>query len=134
MIEEKRMNDHHTAHGLHVLNFHPTILRVMRFLESINIYFFLNVLLVFSLYILGNFQKFMDSTLLMLMSLLQIGSILCALTGGYYFFFLLLWMVRRRKFLFFRSFYSLFSVAFGLSIALGINFITVILEPIAGYA
>ncbi len=128
------MEDHHAGHGLHVLDFHPTILRVMRFLESINIYFFLNVLLVFSLYMLGNFQKFMDSTLLMLMSILQIGGILCALTGGYYLFFLVIWMVRRRKFLIFRSFYSLFSVVSGLSITIGINFITVILEPVTGAA
>lgn len=80
--------------------------RTMRILESANLLFLVNVLLVAGLFVLGNYQEFMDASLILLVRLLSILSILCVASGLSYVATLIVWMIRRRHFMAFRLAYG----------------------------
>jgi len=71
----------------------------MRLLEGANLFFLLSVLLVVALFVLGNFQEFLDDSLLMLLDLLSTLSVLCIASGVCYVVALVIWMIRRRHFM-----------------------------------
>ena len=83
--------------------------RTMRILESANLLLLVNVLLVAGLFVLGNYQEFMDTSLILLVRLLSILSILCVASGLSYLATLIVWMIRRRHFMALRLTYGFFA-------------------------
>ncbi len=78
----------------------------MRLLEGANLFFLMSLLLVAALFVLGNFQNFLDTSLLMLLDLLSLLSILCIASGVCYILALVVWMVRRHHLMFARLLYG----------------------------
>ncbi|MFW6312449.1 MAG: hypothetical protein ACOC2N_01010 [Spirochaetota bacterium] len=83
----------------------------MRLLEGANLFFLLSLLLVAALFVLGNFQGFLDTSLLMLLDLLSLLSILCIASGVCYVLALLVWMLLRHHFMVLRLLYGLLATA-----------------------
>ncbi len=104
--------------------------RNMRLLESITGFFFSCSLVVLGLFLLGNYQEFLDQTQMLMLSILRMCGLLCALTGVYYSGSLLLWMIRRRRFLLLRVLYALIATTSGIVLTLGVTFLTVMLAPV----
>ena len=104
--------------------------RSMRLLESFTGFFFACSLVVLGMFLLGNYQEFLDQTQTLLLSILRICGLLCALTGIYYTGSLLLWMIRRRRFLLIRVIYALIATSAGIALTLGVTFLTVLLAPV----
>lgn len=104
--------------------------RNMRLLESLSAFFFIFSLIILGLYLLGNFQEFLDETQRFLLSALRICGLLCALTGVYYTVSLVLWMFRRGRFLLLRFLYALTATCTGITLSLAVTFLTVALAPV----
>jgi len=83
----------------------------MRLIEGANLFFLLSLLLVTALFVLGNFQGFLDTSLLMLLDLLSLLSILCIASGVCYVLALIVWMLRRRHLMVARLLYGVFATA-----------------------
>ena len=73
------------------------LLRILHFLGIASVFFCLAAFVSFLLYILGNFQIFLVSTQLRLLSLVQIMSIIGIAITLYYMFFLFYWRHARKK-------------------------------------
>lgn len=104
--------------------------RNMRLLEGMTAFFFVCSLVVLGLYLLGNYQEFLDDTLNLLLGILRLAGLLCALTGAYYTVTLLLWMIRRHRFLLFRFIYALAATSTGLVLSLSVTFLSVLMAPV----
>ncbi len=102
----------------------------MRLLEGMTAFFFVCSFVVLGLYLLGNYQEFLDDTQTLLLRILRIVGLLCALTGGYYTVTLLMWMVRRHRLLLFRFIYGLLATSIGLALSLSVTFLSVLLAPV----
>ncbi|MGI9255865.1 MAG: hypothetical protein ACR2PY_02905 [Salinispira sp.] len=75
------------------------LMRALHFLEKMSLYFLCASLAVFLLYILGNFQIFLEDTQLLLLSMVQIMSIVGIDIIVYYILFLFYWSYTRKKIL-----------------------------------
>jgi glucan phosphoethanolaminetransferase (alkaline phosphatase superfamily) len=73
----------------------------------------------FSVYILGNFQSFLESTQLRILSLVQITGIIGLVVSLYYLVFLISWIIRRRRIPVARLIYALFALTLHLALAIG---------------
>lgn len=104
--------------------------RTMRLLEGMTAFFFVGSLVVLGLYLLGNYQEFLDDTQTLLLGILRVAGLLCALTGAYYTVTLILWMIRRHRFLPFRFLYALLATSVGLALSLAVTFLSVLLAPV----
>ena len=104
--------------------------RNMRLLESISAFFFFCSLAVAGLFVLGNVQEFMDSTQMLLLSILRVSGLLCALTGVYYTVSLIFWMINRRKFLVGRFVYAVVATTVGAGFSLAVTFLGVLLVSV----
>ena len=112
---------------------HPgssVLYRTVRILEGVNIYSLVTVLLVVALFVMGNVQQFLDSSLLMLLRLLSVFSLICIASGSFYLISLTAWMIRRRHLMALRSIYGLVSVVLGTLAATA----TGLLQSLAGSA
>lgn len=101
---------------LSVVRSHPTrsvLYRTMRLLEGANVFCLMSLLLVAGLFVLGNFQEFLDQSQLMLLSIVSVLSVLCIASGFCYVIALTIWMVRRRRSMMLRLFYGLLSTLMG---------------------
>lgn len=86
-------------------------------LEAANLFFLLSVLLVTGLFVLGNFQEFLDSSQELLLVALSTLSTLCVASGICYVVALVIWMIRRRHVMAFRLLYGLLATTVGGAVA-----------------
>ena len=127
MAKDQKQHDLHPEHP----HLRPTLLRMVRILESINVFSFILALLAFGIFLLGNFQGFLDSSLRLLMEIIRISGLICAFSALYYLVALVSWMIRRKKALFFRLVYGIISLALGLFLTVSFNFVSIIVSPIS---
>ena len=106
------------------------VYRNMRLLESISGFFLVSSLVVVGLFLLGNVQEFMDSTQLLLLTILRVSGLLCALTGVYYTISLVVWMFHRRRFLVVRFVYAIVATTVGAGLSLAVTFLGILLAPV----
>ena len=110
---------------------HRSVLfRTVRIVESANLMFFIGTLLVLGLFVLGNYQEFLDRSQTMLLQLVFFLSLLCVSTGLFYLGSLIAWMVRRRHFLILRVIYGLVATAVGGAGALGIGVLQAVVQSV----
>jgi hypothetical protein len=110
---------------------HRSVLfRTVRIVESANLMFFIGTLLVLGLFVLGNYQEFMDRSQTMLLQLVFFLSLLCASTALFYLVSLIVWMIRRRHLLIFRVIYALVATVVGAAGALGIGILQAAVQSV----
>lgn len=78
------------------------------------------------LFIVGNFQEFLDRSQTMLLSMVFFLGLLCTATGVFYIVSLVIWTIRRKHLLFFRFVYGILATAIGTACALGIGILQAI--------
>ncbi len=111
---------------------HHSLYHALRLLESATVFTFLLMLLVLGLFLLGNYQEFLDSSQNMLLGVLRTASLASALVGIYYFVALVVWMLRRRHSLPLRVVFSVVVVGLRLVLAFGSDLVVSFLSPTAG--
>ena len=90
-------------------------------LESVNAFAFLGSILVGALFVLGNYQEFLEASLGLLLMLTSFLSLLAVATGLSYIASLVVWMIRRRRTLLIRLIYGVFATAVCGAVAVGIG-------------
>jgi len=95
------------------------------------VFFFLAVLITAGLFVLGNFQEFLDQSQLLLLRFLSAAGILCAASGLWYVISLTVWMIRRRHLMLLRLLASLVSTTIGVSAVLGATVLQTLAEGVA---
>lgn len=100
---------------------YPFLLRVSSFAGRAVVFFFISALLVLFFYLLGNYQGFLDSTQLFLLSLLHVLLVLQLVSGMNFAVLLVVRSIRERHFFALRTILLLISLAasFGLLTAMG---------------
>ncbi len=109
---------------------HRLLFRTLRVVETGNVFSFLASLLVLGLFLVGNYQEFLDNSQFMLLDILAVTSLVCAFTGIYYLVALVMWMVRRRHILLLRFFYALAATAVGAVLTLVLSLLEAIAAPL----
>ncbi|AHC15138.1 hypothetical protein [Salinispira pacifica] len=71
------------------------------------------------MYILGNFQSFMEETQLFILSMIQTVSIVGFVVSLYYLAFLVYWIFRRKRVPFQRLFSALFAIVINILLSAG---------------
>ncbi|WP_455382112.1 hypothetical protein [Salinispira pacifica] len=117
---------------MHRTQGHPTFYRSLRTLESATAFLLLFLLFVLGLFLLGNYQEFLDSTQRFVLAVLRVVSLLCALVGLYYTVGLIVWMARRGRFMLGRTILGAAALIFGAGLSLGVNLLLVVLAPVSG--
>ena len=108
---------------------HRSILfRTLRIVESANVLFFIGTLLVLGLFVMGNYQEFMDRSQNMLLQMVFFLGLLCVSTGLFYLGSLIIWMIRRRRILILRVIYALVAIAIGGAGTLGIGMLQAVVR------
>ena len=82
-------------------------------------FFFLGGLLSFLLYVLGNFQAFLEKTQLLILAITQIVNIVAVVVAIYYLLFLIFWARRRKRTPLRRVLYSVFMLVVNSILASG---------------
>lgn len=90
---------------------------------KLSVFFFLSSLLLFGMYLLGNFQEFLDSTQTMLLTAVRIVSFLSGISGLYYAVSLVISMVYRKKTRFLRLALSVLGSLVSFALAAGSSFL-----------
>lgn len=109
---------------------HGTVFRVgIRVFESLTIFFLLNSAVAFLLYLVGNYQEFLDSSQFLLLDVLRVSGLLCTLSGLYYFVSLLVWSLRVRHFYFSRVLFSIAAILVGTVTSGTTMFLAVVVSP-----
>lgn len=90
------------------------------------VFFFILSLIVFALYLLGNFQEFLDSTQVFLILLLRVSLLAQVFAGLLY--ILLLFLLRRQRRLVMRLILCFFSVVVSLALLLAFSFLSAWLQ------
>ena len=88
------------------------------------------LLLVGALFVIGNYQQFLDSSLMLLLRLESGLSLLCVTSGVCYLAGLFAWMIRRRHVMFFRVVYGVVAVALGAVGAVGTGLLQAMAQPV----
>ncbi|MFP4510081.1 MAG: hypothetical protein ACLFNQ_08110 [Spirochaetaceae bacterium] len=96
---------------------------VMRVLESASLFLVSFSLSVGALYIIGNYQNFLDRSQFMLLRVLRTGSLLSVLVTSYYLLVLTIWMYRRRFLILPRILYAIASIALLSMVFFGVSFL-----------
>ncbi|MFW6380412.1 MAG: hypothetical protein ACOC0Y_00020 [Spirochaetota bacterium] len=89
----------------------------MRLLEGASVFFLLSLLLVSGLFVMGNYQGFLDSSLMLLLRLVSTLSMLCIASGLCYVAALGIWMIRRRHVMVLRFVYGVVATFVGAVVA-----------------
>ena len=97
------------------------VFRTVRLAGSANVVFFFGTLIVLGLFVMGNYQEFMDQSQRLLLQLVFLLSLLCAATGLFYLVSLIIWMARRRHILALRVLYGMVATTVGAAGTLGIG-------------
>ena len=90
--------------------------------------FFIGTLLVLGLFIMGNYQEFLDRSQSMLLSMVFLLGLLCVSTGLFYVVSLTAWMIRRRHALILRLLYGLLATAVGGAASAGIGILQAVVR------
>ncbi len=98
---------------------HHFLLRSVHLLESSSIFFLSISILGFLLYILGNFQSFLEETQLRILLIVQITGIIGFVVSLYYLVFLIVWIIRRRRVPMSRVAFSLLALLINVALAGG---------------
>ncbi|MBA7659228.1 hypothetical protein ES703_67202 [subsurface metagenome] len=85
------------------------------------IFFFIQSVILFSLYLLGNFQEFLDSTQIFLLKLLEVSLLLEVFLGIFH--IVLIFFIDQKKHRFLKLILSFISVLFCYSLLLGFKFL-----------
>lgn len=109
---------------------HRLLFRTLRFVETGNVFSFLASLIVLGLFLVGNYQEFLDSSQFMLLDILSVTSIVCGITGLYYLIALTVWMVRRRHLIVLRFLYGILATAIGSALTLTLSLLEAIASPV----
>jgi hypothetical protein len=103
----------------------------MRILEGISAFLLLLSIIAFSMYLLGNYQRFLPESQQLLLGILRVTSALCAFATVYYAIALVTWMVSRRHILLGRIIYAVVAVTFAVIATLSSHLVTVIIQPVS---
>ena len=110
---------------------HGSILyRTIRVLEGTSVFGLTSLLLVGALFVLGNYQQFLDTSLMLLLRLMSALSLLCVASGACYVVGLLVWMIRRRHVMVVRLLYGLVATAVGAAGAIGTGLLQAMAQPV----
>ncbi len=110
---------------------YPVLYRSMRILEGISAFLLLLSIIAFSMYLLGNYQRFLPESQQLLLGILRVTSALCAFATVYYAIALVTWMVSRRHILLGRIIYAVVAVTFAVIATLSSHLVTVIIQPVS---
>ena len=94
------------------------LFRTVRIVSTSHIFFLFAILITAGLFVLGNFQEFLDESQLLLLQLLSACGILCAASGIWYIVSLSIWMIRRGHLMLLRAFVALVSTTTGVAAVL----------------
>lgn len=90
---------------------------------KLSVFLFLSSLLLFGMYLLGNFQEFLDSTQTMLLTAVRLVSFLSGISSLYYAVSLVISMVYRKKTYFLRIVLSVLGSLASFALAAGASFL-----------
>jgi len=80
-------------------------------------------LLLFELYLLGNYQKFLDSTQILILELCNIFVIINILVSNYYLILIIITAIRNNRFYIIRFILCFISLLFSLLLLFGLKFL-----------
>ncbi len=80
--------------------------------------------------IVGSLQGFLETTLILIIGVLQPLAVLCAVFNAYMVILLIVWMFFRRRVYFFRFLVRIVATAFGVAVAIAVNLIDVLSHPL----
>ncbi|MFO8064339.1 MAG: hypothetical protein ACQETQ_00380 [Spirochaetota bacterium] len=109
---------------------YPVLYRSMRILEALSVFLLLVSAIVMGMYLLGNYQRFLPSSQLMLLAILRVTSALCGFATVYYAVALVAWMVSRRHILLGRLVYAAVATVFSLLLSFSAHLVTVVIQPV----
>jgi hypothetical protein len=109
---------HHAPNTFDRISFHT-----MRVLESASLFLVSFSLSVGALYIIGNYQNFLDRSQFMLLRVLRTGSLISVLVTAYYLLVLIVWMYRRRLLVLPRILYAVASIVLLTMVLFGVSFL-----------
>jgi hypothetical protein len=93
-------------------------------LGRLTLFFILFALLVLFLYIIGNYQEFLDSSQLLLLKILEVVSLFGAIIGMYYIFFLFFIALLEKKIFILRFILTFLSIIVSIFLFSGIKFLS----------
>ena len=102
----------------------------MRLLEGASLFSLLSMLLATGLFVLGNFQEFLDTSQMLLLRVLSVSSMLCIASGLCYVVTLVIWMFRRGHFMALRILYGVVATAAGVVAAALAGVLETIARPL----
>lgn len=98
---------------------HHFLLRTLHILEGGTVFLLSSAVIASMMYILGNFQSFMEETQLFILSMIQTVSIVGFVVSLYYLAFLVYWIFRRKRVPFQRLFSALFAIVINILLSAG---------------
>jgi hypothetical protein len=93
-------------------------------LGRLTFFFVVFSLFIFSLYIIGNFQEFLDSSQFLLLKLLEIISLFAGIFSLYYIFFLMFIAIMEKKVMPLRFILTSLSILLSILLFSGIKFLS----------
>ena len=102
----------------------------MRILEGANVFFLFALLLVAGLFVLGNFQEFLDESQLLLLQAASVLSMLCIASGVSYAVALVIWMIRRRHLMLLRLIYGILATVVASAAAVAGGALEALVRPV----
>lgn len=104
--------------------------RTIRWLEGTSLFLLSAALLLGGVFVLGNYQSFLDSTQLLVLQLLSATGVLCLSSGVCYLLALVVWMIRRRRAMVFRLLYAVVATAVGTAATLVSGVLETLVRPL----
>lgn len=101
----------------------------LRIVESLTAFLLILALLALSLYIIGGYQGFLDSTQNLLLTLLRAAGGVCAVAGLYYVILAVLWSTRNHHLLLGRIIFGSVAGLLGVVFWLGVELLVVFIGP-----
>ena len=93
-------------------------------LGRLTVFFVLFSLLILFLYIIGNYQEFLDSSQFMLLKILEVVSLFGGISGMYYIFFLFFVAITEKKLMVLRFVLTIISIFLCIFLFAGIKFLS----------
>lgn len=119
-MKDTDQQDHH-SHGRSILSI------ALRLIESLTVFLLVLAFLALSLYVIGNYQGFLDATQRLLLILVQAAGGVCSVTSLYYTMLVALWSIRRHHLLLGRLVFGVVGALIGLTFWLSVEILVVFL-------
>ncbi|MFP4429823.1 MAG: hypothetical protein ACLFPV_01085 [Spirochaetaceae bacterium] len=113
----------HHSHGRSFLSL------ALRLVESLSVFLLVLALLALSLYIIGSYQDFLDSTQRLLLTLLKSAAGVSSIASLYYTVLAAAWSLKRHHLLLGRLVFGAITALFGASLWLLVEMLVVFLGP-----